>query len=66
MSIQQFVAAGGPLLILLIAAFDVFCLTTARQTPGQVIQWWARDHPLLAAAFTAFVGAFMAHIFWHT
>lgn len=63
---QQAVATGGPLLMLVVVAFDLYCLVREKPTPGQVIQWWARDHPILAAAFSGFVGAFAAHIFWHT
>ena len=63
---QQAVATGGPLLMLVVVVFDLFCLVRDRPTPGQVIQWWARDHPILAGAFSGFVGAFVAHIFWHT
>jgi hypothetical protein len=48
-----------------VCAFDVACLLLQRPTPGQVIQWWARDHPFLAALLAGFVGAFTAHIFWH-
>ena len=66
MIIVQAVAVGGPLLILVIAVADIRCAYAAIPTPGQVIQWWARDHPVIAAVFTAFVGAFAAHIFWHT
>jgi hypothetical protein len=59
------VAVGGPVLILGVSAFDVVCLLLQRPTPGQVIQWWARDHPFLATLLAGFVGAFTAHIFWH-
>jgi hypothetical protein len=59
------IAVGGPVMLLLVTGYDVFCLVTARPTPGQVVQWWARDHPIIAGLFAAFVGAFMAHIFWH-
>ena len=62
----QWVAIGGPGLILLVALWDVTCLVRLKPTPGQVIQWWARDHPFLAALLAGFVGAFTAHIFWHT
>jgi len=65
-SIQQLIATAGPGLILVVLAFDVFCLAAERPTPGQVIQWWARDHPVLASIFAGFVGAFSAHIFWHS
>jgi hypothetical protein len=63
---QQAVATGGPLLMLVVIAFDLYCLVRNSPTPGQVIQWWARDHPILAGEFSGFVGAFAAHIFWHT
>jgi hypothetical protein len=66
MTVQQLVAAGGPAFIFLIAAVDLACLVTRWSTPGEVIQWWAQDHPFLAAGFAGFVGAFAAHIFWHT
>lgn len=59
------IAVGGPFLMALIAGYDLWCLVTAKATPGQVIQWWAEDHPILAGFFTLFVGAFLAHIFWH-
>lgn len=52
--------------MLAVIAFDLYCLVRNSPTPGQVIQWWARDHPILAGAFSGFVGAFAAHIFWHT
>ena len=65
-SVAQLIATVGPALILLIVLSDAFCLATARPTPGQVIQWWARDHPVIASLFGGFVGAFAAHIFWHT
>lgn len=59
------IAVGGPLLILAVAVFDVGCLWRLKPSPGQVIQWWARDHPFLAGLLAGFVGAFTAHIFWH-
>jgi hypothetical protein len=60
------VAIGGPLLIVVVAVFDVWCLFQDRLTPGQAIQFWSRDHPFLGAMLAAFIGAFAAHIFWHT
>jgi hypothetical protein len=60
------VAAGGPLLILVVALFDLWCILADKLTPGQFIQGWAHDHPFLAALLTGFVGAFGAHIFWHS
>jgi hypothetical protein len=62
----QWIAIGGPGLIFLVTVWDVTCLLRQKPTPGQVIQWWARDHPFLAALLAGFVGAFAAHIFWHT
>ena len=59
------VALGGPVLIFAISAFDVGCLLLQKPTPGQVIQWWARDHPFLTGLLAGFIGAFIAHIFWH-
>jgi hypothetical protein len=66
LNILVLVAVGGPALLMLVALADLFCLRTERYTPGQVIEWWARDHPWLTAFFASFVGAFAAHIFWHT
>ena len=66
MNLLAFVAAGGPLLILVVALFDLWCIWTDKLTPGQFIQGWAHDHPFLAALLAAFVGAFGAHIFWHS
>ena len=59
------IAAGGPILVVFIAGYDLLSLVMAWPTPGQVIQWWARDHRILASLFAVFVGAFFAHIFWH-
>lgn len=59
------IAAGGPGLLLFVTGYDVLCLVKGWPTPGQVIQWWSRDHPFLAGLFALFVGAFVAHIFWH-
>jgi len=66
MNYPQLIATGGPGLILLIVVLDVLCLALKRPTPGQVIQLWARSHPVLAGLFAGFVGAFCAHIFWYT
>ena len=66
MNLIAFVAAGGPLLILVIALFDLWCIWADNLTPGQLIQGWAKDHPFIAALLTGFVGAFGAHIFWHS
>jgi hypothetical protein len=66
MSIAQMVAAGGPLFILVVVTVDLVSIAMKRPTPGQVVQWWSADHPILAALFAGFVGAFAAHIFWHT
>jgi len=65
-NVLQIVAIGGPLLIAIVSFFDIFCIWKESYTPGQVVQWWTYDHPWLAAFFAAFVGAFAAHIFWHT
>ncbi len=65
-SISQIVAAAGPGLIFVIVLSELACLAKGWPTPGQVIQWWASDHPIVASLFAGFVGAFSAHIFWHT
>jgi hypothetical protein len=65
MTVASWVAMGGPLLIAAVALFDISCIAIGKRTPGQVIQWWARDHPVYAMFFTFFIGAFAAHIFWH-
>jgi hypothetical protein len=59
------VAVGGPVLILVVAAFDLSCIWRDKMTPGQFIEEWATRHPFLAALLAGFVGAFGAHIFWH-
>ena len=58
------VTIGGPALVLVTAGFDLWCVWAGKETPGQFVQGWAREHPFLAAILAAFVGAFGAHIFW--
>lgn len=65
MNLLAIVAIGGPVLIVVVAAFDLWCLLSGRLTPGQFVQFWSRDHPFLSALLAAFVGSFAAHIFWH-
>jgi len=59
------IAVSGTVLLVIVAATDVWCLVTGRLTPGQVIQFWSREHPFYSGLLAAFVGAFAAHIFWH-
>ena len=65
-SLLLFVAVGGPVLIFLVALFDLWCIWRDKMTPGQFIEGWAHHHPFLAALLAGFVGAFGAHIFWHS
>ncbi len=65
-SLLAITSTGGPALLLVTAVFDLWCVWTSRGTPGQLVQTWARDHPFLAAMLGGFVGAFGAHIFWHS
>lgn len=65
-SLLPYVAVGGPVLILVVALFDAWCIWTGKWTPGQFIEGWAKHHPFLAALLAGFVGAFGAHIFWHS
>jgi hypothetical protein len=60
------IAVAGPFLILALASFEVASLARTGHTPGQVIQLWTRDHPIMAALLALFVGAFAAHIWWHS
>ena len=60
------VTIGGPGLVLVTAFFDLWCVWKRKETPGQLVQSWAHDHPFLAAMLGGFVGAFGAHIFWHS
>lgn len=66
MKMFAIVAIGGPVLIFIFALFDLWCLLTGRLTPGQLVQSWTRAHPFQSAGLAAFVGAFAAHIYWHS
>jgi len=60
------VAVAGPMLLLAVAAAEIVGAWRRNVALGAVIEDWASDHPFLAALLAAFVGAFAAHIFWHS
>jgi hypothetical protein len=68
------VAVAGPLLLLGVVVAELTAAVvkgdgaggTRSAALGELVYEWSRDHPFLAALLSAFVGAFAAHIFWHS